>query len=448
MKLREHQLNRRQMLRNTGLAAGAVAAAGVVGPSRSARGQEPITLKVWDTFARAAESATVDKLNAEFMEANPHITIDRTGSSFDDLKATARLAMSSEDGPDVCQINQGLSDMGALASAGLLVDLGPYAEQYGWFDLISPAIVARNSFAENGTVFGEGTFYGMPPTAEFVGVIFNREKVEALTSAVPATFDELEALLVALKEAGEVPISFGNLDGWPAIHTYGELQNLEVDREYLDDFIYARNDVTFTIPENASAAARLQAWVENGFFTPDFQGIGYDDLWPTFANGEGGIMITGSWLSGELEALGVAENFGFFLFPPLEAGENKLSVAGTSTAYALRASSPHHDAGAEYINFMVSPRAAEVWAEAGTVSVSADPSLVEGQDSLYAELVRAWAQLNSTDTVGHYLDWATPTMYDTIIAALQELLGLVITPEEFTERIDADLAAYLAEKNA
>ncbi len=448
MKLREHQLNRRQMLRNTGLAAGAVAAAGVVGPSRTTRGQEPITLKVWDTFARAAESATVDKLNAEFMEANPHITIDRTGSSFDDLKATARLAMSSEDGPDVCQINQGLSDMGALASAGLLVDLGPYAEQYGWFDLISPAIVARNSFAENGTVFGEGTFYGMPPTAEFVGVIFNREKVEGLTSAVPATFDELEALLVALKEAGEVPISFGNLDGWPAIHTYGELQNLEVDREYLDDFIYARNDVTFTIPENASAAARLQAWVENGFFTPDFQGIGYDDLWPTFANGEGGIMITGSWLSGELEALGVAENFGFFLFPPLEAGENKLSVAGTSTAYALRASSPHHDAGAEYINFMVSPRAAEVWAEAGTVSVSADPSLVEGENSLYAELVRAWAQLNSTDTVGHYLDWATPTMYDTIIAALQELLGLVITPEEFTERIDADLAAYLAEKNA
>src|SRR5690606_21170647 len=130
------------------------------------------------------ESETVDRLNAEFMEANPHITIDRSGRSFDDLKATARLAMSSDDGPDVCQINQGLSDMGALASAGLLVDLGPYAEEYGWLDLISPAIVARNSFAGDGTIFGEGTFYGMPPTAEFVGVIYNRAKIEAATGAV------------------------------------------------------------------------------------------------------------------------------------------------------------------------------------------------------------------------------------------------------------------------
>jgi hypothetical protein len=39
-------------------------------------------------------------------------------------------------------------------------------------------------------------------------------------------------------------------------------------------------------------------------------------------------------------------------------------------------------------------------------------------------------------------------MYDTMIAALQELLGLVITPEQFTERIQTDFAAYLAEKNA
>ena len=67
---------------------------------------------------------------------------------------------------------------------------------------------------------------------------------------------------------------------------------------------------------------------------------------------------------------------------------------------------------------------------------------------MFAELVRAWAQLNETDTVGHYLDWATPTMYDTMVAALQELVGLVITPEQFTERIQTDLAAYLAEKNA
>lgn len=440
-------ISRRQVLRGTGAAAGAIAA-GVAGRRQWARAQEPVTLKVWDGYAREGESEVMDTLNREFSEAHPGLTIERTSRVFDDLKATARLGLSSEDGPDVCQVNQGLSDMGAMAAAGLLRDLGPYAEQYGWFDKLSPSLVARNSFAENGTVFGEGTFYGMPPTAEFVGVIFNREKLAAAADAVPATFEELEALLAAWKEAGEIPIAFGNLEGWPAIHVYGELQNLSADRTYLDDFIYARNDVSFAMPENTEAAAKVQEWVEADYFTPDFAGIGYDDSWPAFSTGQGGMMITGSWLSGELEAAGVADQFGFFLFPPLEAGADKLSVAGTSMGFAIRETSPHADLAAEYIDWTVSDRAAELWAEAGIVSVAADPALVESDEGIYPELVRAWAQLNSSDTVGHYLDWATPTLYDTLVASLQELFGLVTTPEEFTTQIEADYTAYLAEKNA
>jgi raffinose/stachyose/melibiose transport system substrate-binding protein len=440
------QLTRRHVLRTTG-AAGALAAAGALGSGRRARGQEAVTLSVWDGYVRPGESALMDRINSEFQDAHPGVTIERTVRTFDDLKTTIRLAMSSEDGPDVGMVNQGLSDMGAMAAAGLLRDLGPYAEQYGWYDLLSPSLVARNSFAENGTVFGEGTFYGMPPTAEFVGIIFNREKIEA-AGGVPATFGDLEALLVALQEGGEIPIAFGNLDGWPAIHIYGELQNLGVDREYLDNFIYGRNDVSFAIPENTEAAAIAQAWVEAGYFTPDFSGIGYDDSWPAFSTGQGGMMITGSWLSGELEATGVADQFGFILFPPREAGASKLSVAGTSMGFAIRETSTQPDLAAEYIDWTVSDRAAELWAEAGIVSVNADPALVEGQEGIYAELVRAWDQLNSTDTVGHYPDWATPTLYNTLVASLQELFGLAITPEEFTAQIEADYAAYLAEKNA
>ena len=443
------RVNRRRVLQATGIGAGTLAAGlSLRQRPRRAGAQEATTLTVWDGYAREAESQVMDTLNAEFMEARPGVTIERTARTFDDLKATVRLALSSDDGPDVAQVNQGLSDMGALAAAGLLRDLGPYAEEYGWYDLLSPSLVARNSFAENGTVFGEGTFYGMPPTAEFVGVIFNREKVEAVTAAVPATFAELEALLAALAEAGEIPIAFGNLEGWPAIHVYGELQNLGVSREWIDDFIYSRNDVSFLEEANTEAAAKVQEWVQANYFTPDFSGISYDDSWRAFSTGQGGMMITGSWLSGELEAVGVADQFGFFLFPPAEADGNKLSVAGTSMGFAIRETSPNADLAAEYINWTVSERAAELWAEAGIVSVNADPALVEGQEGIYPELVRAWAQLNSTDTVGHYLDWATPTLYDTLVASLQELFGLAITPEEFVAQIQADYEEYQATKRA
>lgn len=441
------RVSRRDALKTTGFAAGAMAGAGVLGRGRPARAQDAVTLKVWDSYARDVESAVMDTLNAEFMEAHPGVTIERTVRSFDDLKATARLSLSSDDGPDVCMVNQGLSDMGAIAAAGLLRDLGPYAEQFGWFEKISPGIVARNSFAEDGTVFGEGVFYGMPPTAEFVGVFYNKETLTAAVEDVPATFADLETLLVALADAGEIPIAFGNLEGWPAIHIFGELQNLWVDRAYLDDFIYARNDVSFVTEANVNAAAKTQEWVEADYFTPDFAGISYEDSWPAFSTGQGGIMITGSWISGELEAAGVADQFGFFLVPPLEAGADKMSVAGTSMAFTIREASPNADLGAEYIDWTVSDRAAELWAEAGIVSVNASAETA-GEDGIYAELVNAWIQLNETDTVGHYLDWATPTMYNTMTASLQELMGLAITPEQFVDAIEADLQAYLAEKNA
>jgi raffinose/stachyose/melibiose transport system substrate-binding protein len=54
--------------------------------------------------------------------------------------------------------------------------------------------------------------------------------------------------------------------------------------------------------------------------------------------------------------------------------------------------------------------------------------------------------MNQTDAVGHYLDWATPTFYDTLTASLQELMAKEITPEEFVQKLEADHAAFLAEK--
>jgi raffinose/stachyose/melibiose transport system substrate-binding protein len=336
--------------------------------------------------------------------------------------------------------------MGAMVSAGILTDLTPYANEYGWFDVISPSLVARNSFTADGTEMGEGNLYGMPITAEFVGVFYNKEKFAAVGAEVPTTFAEFEAQLQQLKDAGEIPIAFGNLDAWPAIHTFSEIQNLYVDGAYLEDFIYGRGNVGFDVPASEQAAAKLQEWVDAGYFTPDFSGINYDDSWPAFANGEGATMITGSWVSGEIPAVGDPANFGFFLTPPETAGAAKPSVAGTSMAYAIRNGTPNADLAAEYINWLLSDRATELWIGTGVVPLRVDSSRVE-PGTLYGDVVAAWVQLNDNDLVGHYLDWATPTFYDTLTASLQELLGGAVSPEQFVEQVQADYAAYLAEKS-
>ncbi len=431
--------SRRTMLKATAGAA-ALGLAGARPAARRAAAQET-TLTVWDNWTRDVDSAMIDKLNAAFTEQTG-IKLNRTSKSFDDLKATAKLALSSDDGPDVVQINQGLSDMGAMVKAGILSDLTPLSKQFGWDKVLPPSMAARNSFSADGKVFGEGNLWGMPITAEFVGVYYSKQKMADLGLKPATTFDEFEQSLAAAKAKGEIPIQWGDLDGWPAIHTYGTIQHLYVDKAYLDDFIYGRNNVSFVIPENVKAGEKSQEWVKADYFTPDFAGIGYDDSWTAFKGGQGLYMITGSWISAELKNA-ADPGFGFMLMPPLAADKPNLHVAGTGMAYAIRKSSAQQDAAAQYINFLVSKPSADELATTGIIPLAVDPALAP-EGSLYGDIVAAWQSIMKNDTAGHYLDWATPTFYDTIVAGLTDLFGLNITPEQFVQQMQDDYGKFLA----
>lgn len=404
-------------------------------------------LTVWDIWTRDVDSQVIETLDREFEAANPGVRINRVVKSFDDMKATAQLALSSDDGPDVAQINQGESDMVALVRAGLLTDLTPYWQKYGWSDRFAPPLAARNSALGDGSAYGQGNLYGIAPNAEFVGVFYNKEIFANAGVEVPKTFGEFEAALETLKAAGETPIMFGNLDGWPAIHTFSEIQGAYIDDQlYLDNFVYARGNVSFDVPANIQAAIKYQEWIEKGYFTQDFNGIGYDDAFQLFSNGQGAMFLTGTWVSGELSAGPNADKMGFFLVPGQTEGGFKPIVAGTSTGYTIRKDSPNTEVAAEYINWMMSDRAMELWIGAGLVPVvKVDPAVLE-EGTLYADMVNAWETVLNTNSVGHYIDWATPTFYDTITASLQELGGFQVTPEEFAQNVEADYDAWLKEK--
>lgn len=409
-----------------------------------ANGGETV-LTVWDNWTREEDDALMESLVASFEAAHPGVKVNRIVKSFDDLKATAKLAMSAADGPDVAQINQGWSDMGAMVQGGLLAPLTPYAEQYGWQEKISPGIAARNSYTDDGKNFGEGTLYSLPPVAELVGVYYRKDIFDELGLSVPKTFAEFEATLEQLKAAGQAPLTFGNVEGWPAGQILGEILNTQLpDRTYLDDLVYSSGKgASWDAPETIAAAAKLVEWAEKGYFTPGYEGIGYEDSTNLFNNGEGAMMLTGSWMSSTFQAGPNGANIGFFLLPPAEEGGFKMSTGGTSLGYAIRASSPNVDLAAQYLDWMMSDEAAQGWIGVGIVPVAPVDAAGLEQGALFADLVTAWQSMNSRDEVGHYLDWASPTFYDTLTAAIQELLGKQITPEEFVQKLEADHQAFL-----
>ena len=47
------------------------------------------------------------------------------------------------------------------------------------------------------------------------------------------------------------------------------------------------------------------------------------------------------------------------------------------------------------------------------------------------------------DGLAPYLDWATPTFYDTVTAGIQELLGGGLPPDQFLQQLQRDYSAFV-----
>ena len=402
----------------------------------------PITLTIWDQEVREGIGTAIEQLNQEFTTANPGVTIAREEKSFDDLKATVKLALADPNGPDIAQVNQGRPDMGAAVQAGLLLPLTSYASTYGWDTRWGAGVLARNSFSDDGKTFGTGTLYGVSVTGEIVGLFYNKDVATKYNlTEPPASFEEMMAAFADVKAGGDVPIAFGALDG-DALQIYGSILETLVTPQWLDDFIYGRNDVSFDTPETIAAAKTLVEISDNGFFTKGYEGIGYDDSAKLFEAGKGLVFWTGSW-EGATLTTAAGEIFGFFRTPPQTAGGSALSIGGVGLPWSIRKTSANPDCAAAYLDFITSDHAMQLVAGLGVLPGHAAPDAT-GTSALFNEMAAAFADANGKNEVGHYLDWAFPTGWDTFKANLPQLLAKKITPEEFVKSIDKEYQAFLA----
>jgi raffinose/stachyose/melibiose transport system substrate-binding protein len=402
----------------------------------------PVTLTVWDQETGQV-SKVWDRLNAEFEQEYPNVTIERVNRDFGQLKALLKLAISGPTGPDVVEANQGWPDMGQLVKAGLLLPLDNYADAYGWNDRVSENVLSVSSWTTDGTQFGTGSLFGYTTMGEIVGVYYNKEILADLGATLPTTFDEFEEVLADAKAAGVVPIQFGNNDGFPGIHEFAAVQNRMASVDYLTDLIFGlqRDELSFDTLENIQAANTLQEWARKGYFTPGFGGGGYDDSVANFVKGEGLFMITGNWIVADLGADN--RDFGFFVMPPMDAGGPPVATGGAGFPLSIAAGTEHPDAAAAYVDWMTSDHASDLLLQVGQLPLhtGASTSSVE-EGTVLADVLAAADSVTASNGVVPYEDWATPTFYDTLTAAIQELMVERITPQEFVSKVEEDYSDF------
>jgi raffinose/stachyose/melibiose transport system substrate-binding protein len=254
---------------------------------------------------------------------------------------------------------------------------------------------------------------------------------------VPTTFEEFQAILDTFANEGIRPFAFGPLAGSHSLHFFFTIQHSLSNVEWLDNFIYRRGNVRFDTPENIQAAAIVQDWASK-YFPEDFTGLERETARSLFYNKEHPMMIDGSWMGSEMIANDLGDEVGFFLMPRHTDGETPLAFGGWSLAWAIRQGSANPDVAAEYLEWQTGERAAELWAGIGDVPATGLKDRSSIEHSIQNDILDAWEAANATNGVGHYLDWASPTIYDTMKADLELLMAGKMTPEEFAADVQRD----------
>lgn len=399
-----------------------------------------VALNVWDQEVRGGGNAQITKLNADFQKKYPNITIKRNSRSFDDLVKTLRLALSGNDAPDIVQANNTRSQMGEFVKAKQIIPLDPYMKAYGWDKRYSESIRSVVSYSPDAKTFGSGNLYGMPQVGEVVGVFVNSKKLEALGLEKPNTWADFEKALETAKSKGETPLMLGNLDKWPAVHVFGAIQGQYVPADQIRALGFGNAGANWRTPENTKAAQTLVDWAGKGYFNEGFNGLGYDPAWQAFSKGTGVFLIGGTWLQADLsKAMGA--DVSFMLPPPKDAGGTTYTTGASGQPFAITAKAKNPDAAAAYINYLTTPEAMAIIAETENLPV-VDTAAQKAPNALGQQVFEAFGKASSDNGLLPYLDWATPSMADTIGGALQDLLAKKQTPEQVLDTLEKDYADF------
>lgn len=399
-----------------------------------------VTLNVWDQEVRGGQNAEITRLNKEFEKKYPNVTINRNAKSFTNLKDTLKLALSGNNPPDVVEANQGYPDMGAFVQAGILQPLDSYARKYGWKSRYPKTLLDLNSFTGNGKTFGSGKLYGISQTGEIVGIYYNKKLLSDLGMDTPKTWSQLTGDLAKIKKAGQLPIMFGNKDQYPAIHTFGVIQDQVAGKAAVRDLVFGRGG-SWQSSANTQAAKTMQDWAKNGYLSPGANGLGYDDAAAQFAKGKGVFLVTGTWEVADL-AKTMGKSLGFMLPPPAKAGGESVTTGGQGLAWSITSKSAHADVAASYLDFITNAHAADVMTQTGNLPAITPPTAKPPAGSALADIFAAWKTVSGADSEVPYLDYSTPDFYDTITASLQQLIGGKLTPQAFVGELQGKYGAF------
>ena len=382
-----------------------------------------VSRSVLDYFSGGDDNAWMKQVVAAFEKKYPNITVDRTSMSWDDVMQALPLKLKSNTPPDIVPANNGWQSLGTLVQGGLVLNLDHYAKAYGWKNRVPQSILAEHEFSPDGKTMGTGSLFGMPVArSSMIEAYYNRALLKRIGAGVPKTFTDFSADLAKAKKAGITPIAMGNVEQVGVTTPLYSVMNALGNQKTIANLIYSHGSSSIASKSSGfpQAVATLSTWANKGYFTNDFAGVAVADAAQAFVDGKALFHFD---YSGSLPLKpGQAKEFGSFVLPRND-GKPAVATMSSATNFSISAKCAHPDAAAAFLDFASSPAAAQMATKLGTDPML-DPNVrATGSNPLFADDVANANAVTSHDAGVPYLDWATPTLLQTIEVKMQDLLA-------------------------
>jgi len=413
-------------------------------PKAAAQGSVEITQ--WIDTGGGGDTAecfvknVVDPFNAQ----NNGVTVKATlqANSWD----ATRTAIAGGAGPDIVG-TPGPSFAMQLALAGQLLDLDPYAKQYGWDE----------RFSSGSLEFGKsnGKLFSLPAEVETLVLYYNKTLFQQKGWEPPKTMDDLMALAKQINDAGIVPFAHTNSEWRPTNEWFvGEFLNHGAGgpQEVYDALT---GKTKWTSQDFVDSINQLNEIVQNGWFSGGldrYYTLTSDDAGAMFGSGEAAMKIEGTWFLDVMHQYFGAEagnnnELGWVPMPSVTG--DAIFDLGIGNTYSINGNTKNPDAAAKYLDFQFSPASqARLLSQCGLVPA---PMSLEGQDLTgvipqQAEILAAMNKSLAANDYG-YTTWTfwPPESENYLIENIEKVWAGDMTVEDYLAghqaKFDAERAA-------
>ncbi|MDC7286412.1 extracellular solute-binding protein [Blautia schinkii] len=314
---------------------------------------EQITLEFINGSAEEQYVAWLDEVIANFEEANPNIKIEIQKTSIDSFNQTVMTRFAAGDVPDLFSFSA--NDMDDMVPSGYVLDLSGSANLENYSEGM------LDSFTKDGKT------YALPIANDFMCVTYNKAAFEtAGIGEVPDTWTGFLDACKKLQEAGIVPIASGFSEQW--------VVNGTSQTTYCAQVLANDGPTLASMVDRTNKFADTEQW--KAFFTKlqeiypymnqDPFGTDQNTCYSMLANGDAGMILNGTWTVTNATAMNPDAEFGIFALPVSEnAEDNVMPMCPPESAVAVAAESPHAEEAVKFLEYMMSPDSASLYAEKG-----------------------------------------------------------------------------------